>query len=136
MKKYLLILTCACISFVMNAQVGGIVYQPFSPNANSHSNYQDSYQSQQRTIRTNAYSQDSYGEIYKVPIKVIEYNEYGVCRLAISEICKSTGFGVQWTKLNMPVPVQECMSITATSPLETQFTHKANVMGTIYYFDL
>lgn len=155
MKKFLLILFFCLFGYCSYAQVGGIHYQPSNPTPNYQNSYPDPYsqpyqpqssyqgqrsyqsQPQQRAIRTTAYSHDSYNNTYiKHPIKVIEYYEHGMVKYKIVEVCQSTGFGVQWVKLNMPVPVSECMPITSSNPLESQFTHKANVMGTIYYFDL
>lgn len=135
MKHSLLILVLCCICFAANAQVGGIHYQPSTQS----SSYQSSYQSQpqQRSIRTTAYSFDSYNNTYiKHPIKVIEYYEHGMTKYKVTEEYKSNGFGGQWEKINYHIPVSQCMPIFGTNSLESQFTHKANVMGIIYYFDL
>ena len=153
MKQSLLILVLFCIYFAANAQVGGIHYQPLTQSSSYQNSYPDPYsqpyipqnsysgqstyqsQPQQRIIRTTAYSNE-YNNYVKHPIKVIEYYEHGMTKYKIVEICQSTGFGVQWTKLNTPVPISECMPIYSSNSLESQFTHKANVMGVIYYFDL
>lgn len=153
MKKYLIILFFSCVSVVARAQVGGIQYESIFSNSSSSSQYSDpyynpyqnggSYQTQQprksqpqaRVIRTTAYSVE--GNTYiKHPIKVREYYEHGLTKYAVIEVCQSTGYGVQWVKLNSGMPVSECMPMLSNNPLESQFTHKANVMGTIYYFDL
>ena len=155
MKKCLFLLAFCLIGLTANAQVGGIHYQPSTPAPNYQNSYPDPYsqpyqpqssyqgqrsyqsQPQQRVISATAYSYDSYNNNYiKHPIKVIEYHEHGMVKYKIVEVCQSTGYGVQWVKLSMPVPVSECMSMYSSNQLESQFTHKANVMGTIYYFDL
>lgn len=153
MKKFLLILFFGLFGYASYAQVGGIYYQQSTPTPNYQNSYPDPYsqpyqpqssyqgqrsyqsQPQQRIIRTTAYSNE-YNNYLKHPIKVIEYYEHGMTKYKIVEICQSTGFGVQWTKLNTPVPISECMPICSSNSLESQFTHKANVMGVIYYFDL
>ena len=134
MKKFLLILFFYLFSNVSYAQiVGGIYYEPLFSDPNSQP-YRP--QSQQRAIRTTAYSFDSYSNTYvKHPIKVIEYYEYGMVKYKVTEEYKSHGYGGQWVKVY--APVSKCMSAYSDlNALEGQFTHKANMMGTIYYFDL
>ena len=154
MKKFLLILFFGLFGYASYAQVGGIYYQPSTPAPNYQNSYPDQYyqpyhprssyqgrryyqsQPQQRAMRTTAYSFDSYNNRYvKHPIKVIEKTEYGRITYIVVEEYLSTGYGGQWIKVN--APVSECMSAYSNlNTLEGQFTHKANVCGTIYYFDL
>lgn len=154
MNKFLLILFFGLFGYASYAQVGGIYYQPSTPAPNYQNSYPDQYsqpyhprssyqgrryyqsQPQQRAMRTTAYSFDSYSNRYvKHPIKVIEKTAYGRITYVVVEEYLSTGYGGQWIKVN--APVSECMSAYSNlNTLEGQFTHKANVCGTIYYFDL
>ena len=155
MKHSLLILVLCGICFAANAQVGGIVYQPSTPSSGYQNSYPDPYsqpyqpqssyrgqgsyqsQPQRRAIRTTAYSFDSYNNTYiKHPIKVIEYHEHGMTKYKVTEEYKSNGYGGQWEKIHYHTPVSQCSPMFGTNSLESRFTHKANVMGTIYYFDL
>ena len=69
-----------------------IVYDPFIPG-------QAKQQTQSQTMRTNAYYSDSYGNIYKLPIKVEIQNRYNMVSIYVSEYYQNNGAQGYWYKL-------------------------------------
>jgi len=122
MKKLILILFISfCGVAIANAQQ--IIYQ--SPEQQRQSSQQQS-----QSIRTTAYYADSYGNYYKVPIRIQQQGSAWY----VVEYYTDGGIGGNWHRMAFPA-VSKCNSMFATNQLEKQFMYKAFVNAQTYYFD-
>ena len=151
MKHSILILFFAIMAAVMSfdAKAQGLVYQPFIPQTSSSSVSVPNYSQMGRTYggsrervqtqraRSTAYcwhGGDRYG---KLPI-VLEYGQSGIRMVQVYYASQSLVYGAsegRWVDI-YPVSVQECYPDLSNHPLEKSFMYKANIQGTMYYFDL
>lgn len=127
MKKFLIILVLAICGISAKAQ---IIYEPFVPGQTRQQ------QTQGQTIQTNAYYDDGYGNVYKMPIKVQIQTKYNMTTMYVVEYYQNNGIQGYWYKLPSSPRVAECMPLYARTRLEQQFMYKAMINGKYYYFDL
>ena len=128
MKKLLIILVLAICGISAKAQ---IVYDPFIPGQTRQQT-----QAQTQTMRTNAYYSDSYGNIYKLPIKVEIQNRYNMVSIYVSEYYQNNGAQGYWYKLPSKPKASECMPAYTQNPMEKRFMYKVMINAKYYYFDL
>ncbi|MCL2312072.1 MAG: hypothetical protein FWC41_06235 [Firmicutes bacterium] len=155
MKKLLLLVGLALTCIIVNAQVGGAVFTPYTPPQNTYQtppqrtyqtppqrtyqtypqqNYQNQNSNNQyeETIRTTAYRMDSNGQYIKMPIKVQQQSSY----YFVVERYSTAGLG-QWEKIATPAQVQKCSrNYYNDNDIENSFMYKALIWNNWYYFDL
>lgn len=128
MKKLFIILVLAICGISAKAQ---IVYDPFIPG-------QSAQQTQTQTVRTTAYSIDTYGNIEKLPIKVQVESRYNMTSIYVVEYYMNDGVYGRWKQLPKVYKAQKCTPAYSRNVLEQQFMYKTMLYGNskYYYFDL
>lgn len=128
MKRFIMIVIFAMmagLAYEANAQ---LVYEPFY--------YGNSSSSQGQRLRTTAYCYAGGGNYHKLPI-VVETGRYGLYVTQYYQAPQSLVYGSdgRWVSIS-PVRVEMCYPDLANNRLEKSFMYKANIYGTMYYFDL
>ena len=150
MKKTIITLIATLMALAASHEAKAqIVYAPFIPEKSSSSEsgsgyYQGgrSYGSsrpavQTQRARTTAYcllGSDRYG---KLPI-VVEFSQSGAYVVQVFNAPQSMVYGAsegRWVNI-YPTVIQSCYPDLSSHPLEKSFMYKANIDGTMYYFDL
>lgn len=130
MKKFIFLLCFLAVSAVASAQI------QYNPTYNRNQG-QTAPQSSSQTFRTTAYTMDSDGNVYKMPIMVqATSNGYGSTTLKITKKYVSTGLGGQWETIYNGGAVRQCQPMVSRNPLESEFMYKATIGVNTWYFDL
>ncbi len=140
------VIAIAMICYDLKAQ--GLVYTPFIPRQSAES-YDPGYPSTGRSsarpgsrtmaerVRTSAYCLYNDGSVGKLRIEVELYGSsarvVGYYQAPQALVYNSTG---RWLELQPQVLVNKCYPDLARNPLEQEFMYKANIRGSLYYFDL
>ena len=148
MKKIIITLVAILMAIASHEAKAQLVYRPFIRGNSSSSVSVPNYFQRGRTygggtsvqpqrVRATAYcliDSDRYG---KLPI-VVEYGQAGARVVQVYYAAQSLVYGAsegRWVDI-YPVGIQSCYPDLSNHPLEKSFMYKANINGTMYYFDL
>ena len=131
MKKNILyfIALVICLAFCHEAKAQ-LVYESYTGGSSS----QQSVQTQR--VRTTAYCQLRGGGYGKLPI-IVEVSNQGANVVQCYQAPQTLVYGGEGKWVNIyPARVSKCYPSYGSNSLEREFMYKANINGTIYYFDL
>ena len=131
MKKLIFLLCFLVVATCASAQI------QYQQTYNNRQQQNSAPQSVTKSYRATAYTADSRGNVYKMPIVVeVTMNGYGGMTIRVSQKYVDTGFGGRWEKIYSGGYARECQSYVSSNSLESQFMYKATIDTNTWYFDL